>query len=111
MKARLLIINPEAANQPPAAPTLVVQDDEIGLYTAGHWSRSIARDSLEAVTVEDIRGLLHIPAEDKVTVYLTPVRSLPTEDLWSDDLYPWVRKWWTQTVAELMQKELLVQAS
>jgi hypothetical protein len=111
MKARLLIINPEAATEPPAAPTLVLQDDAIGLYSAGHWSRPISRDTLETVTVEDIRDLLHIPAGDSVTVYLTPVRSLPTDDLWSEDLYPWVREWWVQAVEELMQKELLVRAS
>jgi hypothetical protein len=111
MKARLLIVNPMAAQDTPLAPMLVIQDEAIGLYSAGHWSPPIRRDTLEAVTGEDIRNALRIPAQVNVPIYLSEVRDLPTDDLLSGELLFWARQWWQECVAELAREESLAKAS
>jgi hypothetical protein len=49
--------------------------------------------------VEDVRRALRYRDSDEV--YLSPARSLPTDDLMSAQLLSWAREWWAQTAAEL----------
>lgn len=103
MKARLLVINPQQAETPPASPTLILeQQGNIVAYSAG-WPYPVKTGTLDSVTQEDIYKLPGVRAEDQV--YLSDIRSLPNEDLMSAEAISCARSWWIECAAEFLRQQ------
>jgi hypothetical protein len=106
MKARLLVINPDVAQEPPLAPYIALESDgNVLLYQLG-WSPRIKQGCLAELSEEDVRKALRLRTQDEL--HITPVRELPTDDLWSEELHRWLQQWWRDTAAESAQKKSLV---
>jgi hypothetical protein len=94
----------------PIVPYLVLEDAEDGvmLYTPG-WPISLSRCKLEDVTEEDVRTAMRLP--EGVTVSLSGIRFLPTDDLSARSLWQWAREWRQEVLAELRQQRAMAKAS
>jgi len=109
MKSRLVIMNPRQAKAAPWIPTLLADDGEVlFLYQDGRAWR-VETASLETVTREDLRTLLHLRETD--TVLFSDVRDLPSEDLMSPEVFSFCREWWREFVEAWQQAQGLAKAS
>ncbi len=109
MNARLLIVNPKEAAEPPLVPSMLVENEGKVMLCGDFWAIPIKPGRLEEITLDDLRGILRLRAEDQV--YLSAPREMTSEDLMSDDVLSSARQWWTETVAEIEQKEPMAHVS
>jgi hypothetical protein len=100
MKARLLIVNPEAESTPPVAPMFLFEKEgQIYLYTT-EWAFPIASGMLEEVTIEEVQHRLQL--RNNECAYLTEVRELPPGEWMSPEVLDWLRHWWTEAASEFV---------
>jgi len=108
MRARLLMILPAEGlspdTDPPFAPTILVEDGAIGLFTTD-FTRQLDFASLEEITETDIRAALHL--NKAVFVYLSPVRELPDDDLNSGSMLVWRQRWWHEVFTRLHHEKAI----
>ncbi len=110
MRARLLIIEPQQAKEPPGAPYLLLEDGGVTLYQAGHWLRGIPRKTLDVITESDIQELLHLRPEERPFLYLASPRELPDENLLTPTMMAWTRQWWIEEVTALARSGAIADA-
>ncbi len=110
MNARLLVINPQEAVQPPLEPILLLEEDgNVELYHSD-WVRSLKADNLKNVTLDDVRQALRLGPEEQPFLYLSSIKELPYEDLMSPEALSWARQWWFEVVMELAQSKQIADA-
>jgi hypothetical protein len=109
MKARLLIVNPEAYPEPPVAPMFLFEKEgQIYLYST-EWTSPIMSGRLEDVKMEDMDPRLNFRSNE--CAYLTEVREWPSGEWISPEVLDWLRNWWTEAATELMLHRPLALAS
>lgn len=108
MNARLLVVNPRDATEPPLVPSLVTEKEGGIVVNGDYWARPIRRGKLEDLTAEDVRRALLLREEEEV--YLSPVRPLPSDDLMSEPVLCCSRQWWQEFVKELERNTSLAKA-
>ena len=110
MRVRLLIENPQDATSPPFEPN-VVMEGKNGIVI-GNYQRAlpVPTDSLETVTLEQIRRAFRLRPDEQPFMHLAAIREVPDaiEKLewaeWLPTWLGWLRNWWLDEVTDLARR-------
>jgi hypothetical protein len=99
MKMRLVVINPE--HRGPDYPVMLGEGEDGNIWLRGDdWALPIEVSSLEAVTVEDVRNGMEIPAEMPVLIS-EDARPFPENAYWlSEEMIEWWAAWKQELVTD-----------
>lgn len=103
MNARLLIVDPETAPSSPLIPNLVVDNEGKIVLCGDYWALPVNSADLSQVTLEEVRAAMRLRPNYCPSLFLSPMRELPSEDLMSPEALAWSRQWWLDYVSELVR--------
>ena len=104
MQARLLIIDPQKAKQPPMEPMLIVDDGGRFFVCTHDWALPVQANSLAEITEAAICRALRLRQDEYAFLALSPVRTLPNDDLTSPTLLEFTYHWWLDEVTDLARR-------
>jgi hypothetical protein len=111
MKARMIVVNPQNAGEPPTVPQIVADNEGVIVLSGDGWAFPLPYRRLEDVTEEDIHVLIGKANGGNMEIYLSSPRTVPAGHPLSESLLNWLQDWWRDAVAEWAARRPVAKAS